>query len=184
MSLLLCAMNSSWNRKAHWPLPDVWVFADQRGDFQIEKRRVCQLNNFCDGSDGVTVPIRILPKTLEDRAPAAEGHKGGPLTSLCQALTLAEAAWLAPHLLRRWLWIQLRIHSGALTKHSMAVLPAGGRGQSTGSEPRTAHEGQASVWLALPPKGLEATPQCTKPQPQGPPDLPVHTRGTDRSPGP
>lgn len=65
------------------------------------------------------------------------------------------------------------------------MLPAGGRGWTTGTEPRTAREGQTSVWRALPPnKGLEATAQHAKPQPQGPTDLPVHTRRTDWLRGP
>lgn len=47
------------------PLPDVWILADQSGDFQVEQRRVCQLDHFGHSHDGVAVSVHVFPETLE-----------------------------------------------------------------------------------------------------------------------
>lgn len=103
---------------AHGPLPDIWVFADQSGDFQVEQRRVRQLNNFRDGHNGVTVPICILTKPLEDSVHAAAKHCEG---------THAECLWNS---------VAQADTDGSGSAHSGAVLGALSRdaaGQGAGS---------------------------------------------------
>ena len=69
-------------------LPDVWVFADQSRDLQVEQRRVRELNDFGNGDDGVTVPVHLLTKPLQDRAQGLSG----PLTGASVTPSAAEAA--------------------------------------------------------------------------------------------
>ena len=97
MILLLCNPSSSRGRR---PLPDVWVFADQSRDFQVEQGRICQLNHFCNSDDSVTVPIHFFTKSLgvsvEIMSSMQHHHALSPTQAgVSQTLSLAEDAWLA-----------------------------------------------------------------------------------------
>ena len=82
-------------------VPDVWVLADQSRDLQVEQRRVRELNDLCDGDDGVTVAVHLLSKALWVRTALSGVHTQGSARLPTAHLLRSNPSGLAPQRRRR-----------------------------------------------------------------------------------